>query len=116
MDRLPISVSISSTVFVIVIVAHACWEFQHAAKEGTQKLYEDQDGAANEESQKKYSKIIRIIKFCLSATWITGLVISLSAATLNTSGARTLLFLDWSIFANWVSQPKNTHQQTLLSR
>ena len=110
MDRLPISVSISSTVFVLVIVAHACWEFQHSTKEGTQKIYQDQDGAATERSQTDYSKIARIIKFCLSATWITGLVISLSAAILNISEARTLLLLDWSIFANWVSQPRATHK------
>ena len=116
MDSLSISVSISSTVFVIVLVALACWEFQHAAKEGTQKLYKDQDGAATEESQKEYSNVIRVVKFCLSATWIAGLVVSLIAATLNISKARTLLLLDWSIFANWVSQPRITHKQTLLSQ
>ena len=114
MDRLPEFVSLSSTVFVIVIVAHACGEFQLSAKKEAQKLYEDQDGAATEESQKEYSKIIRVTKFCLLATWVTGLVISLSAAILNTLGAKHLLLVDWSIFAHWVSQPGNTRWQTLL--
>lgn len=66
-------------------------------------LYEDKDGAATEDSQKKFSTII---PRSLSVTGsIIGCLLSIAEAVLRTSDPRRSLFIEsWLVFASWVGQ------------
>lgn len=110
MHHLPVAVTTSSAVIIIVIVAQALWKFKQSAQYRAHKVYEDQDGAATEESQKAYSRTVRIVRFFLTAAWIIGFSFSLSASALNASNASTLLFVDWVTFASWVSRLNVAHK------
>lgn len=64
-------------------------------------LYEDKDGVATEESQKKFSTII---PRSLSVTGsIIGSLLSVAEAVLRTSDPGRSLFIEsWLVFASWV--------------
>ena len=65
--------------------------------------YEDEDGAATEESQKRFSSII---PRSLSVTGsIIGCLLSIAESVLRTSDSRRSLFIEsWLVFASWVGQ------------
>ena len=103
MDQLPAIVSGSSTALIIAIAAHTSWKLKQSATTDLYKIYEDQDGLATEESQKKYFSTVRIVKLILTAAWTLGFLVSLLAAILNTVHISSLLLLHWFTFASWVS-------------
>lgn len=65
--------------------------------------YEDEDGAATEESQKRFSSII---PRSLSVTGsIIGCLLSIAESVLRTLDSRRSLFIEsWLVFASWVGQ------------
>lgn len=64
-------------------------------------LYEDKDGAATEESQKKFSTIIPR-SLCVTGS-IIGCLLSIAEAVLRTSNPGRSLFIEsWLVFASWV--------------
>lgn len=64
-------------------------------------LYEDQDGIATEESQKKFSTIIPRSLSVIGS--ITGSLLSIAEAVLRTSDPGRSRFIEsWLVFASWV--------------
>ena len=104
MEHLPLIVDAISTTVILTLVAHTWWNFKKSSVNENQKLYEDEDGAATEDSQKKYSRIVRILKYAVIALWGVGCLLSLSAAILTTADTNAGPSLDWFTFASWVSR------------
>lgn len=106
MDQLPLVISAISTTSIIILAAQTLWKFWSSSSNANQKkLYEDQDGVATEDSQKAYLRYVRVLKYSIAALWSAGCILALSAAILNTTAIRSLLFFDWITFASWVSKP-----------
>ena len=104
MEHSPLVVDAISTAFILALAAQTCWKFQKSSVNENQKLYEDEDGAATEDSQKEYLSIVRILKYAVIALWGVGCLLSLAAAILTTAATTTGLSLDWFAFASWVSK------------
>ena len=104
MDHLPLIIDAVSTACVLALAAQTWWKFKKSSVNEHQKLYEDEDGAATEDSQKEYLSIVRILKYAVIALWSVGCLLSLSAAVLATTATSTGLSLDWFAFASWVSR------------
>ena len=67
-------------------------------------LYEDEDGAATEESQEKYSTIVPRILILTSS--VVGLLVSIAASVLSTVHPGRALFVEgWITFGAWVCGP-----------
>lgn len=64
-------------------------------------LYEDEDGAATEESQKEYSVIVQ--RYLILTGAVIGLLLSIAASVLSTVHPGGMLFLEnWLAFGSWV--------------
>ena len=116
MEHLPLIVDAISTVSILALAAQTWWRFKKSSVNENQKLYEDEDGAATEDSQREYSSIVRILKYAVITLWIVGCLLSLSAAILTTAATRAGLGLDWFTFASWVSKlvsPEDTYSELI---
>ena len=104
MEHLPLVVDAVSTAVILALAAQTWWKFKKSSVNDNQKVYEDEDGAATDDSQKEYSAVVRILKYAVIAVWSVGCPLSLSAAILTTTATRAGLGLEWFAFASWVSQ------------
>ena len=104
MEPLPLVVDAVSTVLILALAAQTWWRFRKSSVNENQKLYEDEDGAATEDSQKEYLSIVRNLKYAVIALWSVGCLLSLSEAVLTTTATSAGLSLDWFAFASWVSK------------
>ena len=75
--------------------------------EGIQKLYEDQDGIATEETQKQYSAAVP--KYLIFASTISGLLLSIASSVYSTVlPTRNLYTENWLTFGSWVYRFQQT--------
>ncbi|CAF9906103.1 MAG: hypothetical protein HETSPECPRED_006056 [Heterodermia speciosa] len=102
MEHLPLVLDAISTAVILALAAQTWWKFKKSSVNDNQKVYEDEDGAATDDSQKEYLAVVRILKYAVIAVWSLGCPLSLSAAILTTTATRAGLSLEWFAFASWV--------------
>lgn len=94
------ALSISLTALV---AAHVLWNSRNGPAKEAHKLYEDRDGIATEESQKRYYLYLRIGKFVLLTLWAIGFSAALGASISRTAASENVLILEsWLAFGAWV--------------
>ncbi|KAL8784006.1 MAG: hypothetical protein Q9195_009216 [Heterodermia aff. obscurata] len=101
MELVPLIVNAVSTAVILALAAQTSWRFKKSFVNDNQKIYEDGDGAATDDSQKAYLTIVRILKHAVIALWSVGCLLSLSAAILTTTATGAGLSLEWFAFASW---------------
>ena len=80
--------------------------------EDVHKLYEDEDGAATEESQKEYSAALP--KYLVLSSTIIGFLASTATAVITTVMPMTTMYLNnWLLFSSWVHQRSSNLKGTL---
>ena len=71
--------------------------------EDVHKLYEDEDGAATEESQKEYSAALP--KYLILSSTIIGFLASTTTAVMTTVMPMNTMYLNnWLLFGSWVHE------------
>lgn len=104
MARFSLVVAALSIGLNAAISFHILWRFNRPSARDLNKLYEDRDGVATDESHRRYSTSNRIIKSVAIAVWAIGFLVSLATATSRTARAEpTLVTEAWLTFASWVS-------------
>ena len=105
-----LAITALSTSLVALIALHVVWTSRKIPATEAHKLFQDKDGVATEESQKKYFYFVRIAKFLLLAIWAVGLSLSLGASIARTADSGTSRTVEsWLAFAAWVGRLRIRH-------
>ena len=103
MEHFPLIVAALGAGLNAAISIHILWRFRRPFANDIQKIYEDRDGIATDESHKHYSASIRITKSLITAVWAAGLLVSLATATSRTLRTESTQVTEaWLAFSNWV--------------
>jgi len=87
------------------ISIYVFWRFRKFSSNKSQKLYEDHDGTATDDSHTLYLTSTRIIKSVTTAVWAIGFLVSVATAISRTVHTeRTQVTEAWLTFACWVGQ------------
>ncbi len=105
MEHLPLIVAALTGGLNAAISVYVLWRFQRLSSNNLQKLYEDHDGIATDDSHNIYLTSTRIIKSLTTAVWAIGFLVSVATAISRTvQTENTQVTEAWLTFACWVGQ------------
>lgn len=105
MEHFPLTVAALTGGLNATISIYVLWRFPRLSSNNLQKLYEDKDGIATDDSHTLYSTSTRIIKSATTAVWAVGFLVSVATAISRTVQTDSTLVTEaWLTFACWVCQ------------
>lgn len=103
MEHFPLIVAALTSGLNAAIFVYVLYSFQRPSSNNPQKLYEDKDGIATDDSHTLYSTSTRIIKSATIAVWAVGFLVSVVIAVSRTVQTDSTLVTEaWLAFACWV--------------
>jgi len=105
MEHFPLIVAALTGGLNAAISVYVLWRPQRLSSNNLQKLYEDFDGVATDDSYNLYLNSTRIIKSLTTAVWAVGFLVSVASSISRTVRTEsTQVTQAWLTFACWVGQ------------